>query len=98
MHFLYYLNQLLQFQQKKSGGKKKKKPKSSKGLNEGDSLQQSGEIGGNSPSNSEQDASIASADTDKDISSIASEVEEQIAPPQQVYLNINLKHGYVSYG
>ena len=74
---------MLQFQQKKSAGKKKKKVsnKSSKSKSQGDGVQQlSGEIGGNSSANSEQDVGIAS-DTDKDVSSIASEVEEQIAPP-----------------
>jgi hypothetical protein len=82
---------LLQFQQKKTGGKKKKKASSKSSIKskmEGDGpdgvQQHSGEIGGNSSANSEQDVSIASADTDKDVSSIASEVEEQIAPAQQV--------------
>lgn len=46
--------------------------------------QHSPEIGGNSIVNSEQEASVAS-DTDKDISSIVSEVdEEQLPPAQQV--------------
>ena len=85
---------MLQFQQKKSGGKKKKKTssKSSKNKNEGDGVQQlSGEIGGNSSANSEQDVSVAS-DTDKDVSSIASEVEEQIAPPAQQVNFAGLKY------
>lgn len=74
----------MQFQQKSRGGKKKKKTsgKSSKSKSE-QGEEHTGEIGGNSPANSEQDVSIASADTDKDVSSIASEVEEQIAQEQQ---------------
>ncbi len=81
---------------KKSGGKKKKKTssKSSKNKNEGDGVQQlSGEIGGNSSANSEQDVSVAS-DTDKDVSSIASEVEEQIAAPAQQVNSAGLKYHY----
>ncbi len=70
--------------------RKKTSSKSSKNKNEG--VQQlSGEIGGNSSANSEQDVSVAS-DTDKDVSSIASEVEEQIAPPAQQVNIAGLKY------
>ena len=86
---------MLQFQQKKSGGKKKKKSgtsKSSKSKSEEDSAQQHSEFGGNSNANSEHDVSIACADTDKDVSSITSEVEGQMAHAQQVrYCSIEIQ-------